>query len=352
MAAAGSVFISPSSLQSVSNNPATPVIPYFSGFSCSNIRNAKRVRLEEKCKADQSLQPGAHPQGYHLLQLIQEKKVEGWRCSKIVSTQYHYCGKFATTEGLVANSIEMAEDVPFLSCLAWQNDRTISEYGETHPFPKSGHLTVWTVKIGAAIYKEKEIICEGESARIKGKIYSSVLEYVQTKYRILPRLVRISKENGVKIVEDHLLLPQACLASMGHCMVQEGTYIWTASHPKDMCWMSRMKEIQGTLTADRRFINGPQRITFKVQKEPDHAHAACGFQLFPTNHPTLFVTDLKTPVQHLPVTPRSLVDVGLYISSSDEYLSLLLEHLANELEAANINSLCRTMAQSLSLIHI
>ena len=295
----------------------------FSALDCSNPVSQTTSLLRDVCE---NVEPTTKlgQQEVELLQVSNEQKVSGYKCTRVQSNFIQVCSMFSHMKLFQVPSIEVSVPVSADECstmvkrgIMTRGDGTIEDI----PINTWKHYSY--LQHGRLEQTSNNVACYGTTIDIGGETVSSVLSMISEK--VLVKQVEIESLNGrLKDLDTRTYLPTACYGEES-CSV--GTEAYVFNSPSSKCNLFKVRTVrmqmirldteEGTKTA---LINDDHRLFF-IMKNKENIPSDCvkDGRMYATQFPSVKVLlSVKKDSYH---TVESVeIDINLEIQITTEYL--------------------------------
>ena len=149
---------------------------------CSKPTNLSKLSIYTVCTEEKKQM--SQPKKYHILQMMRDQKLTGYKCQVKYSRFEMYCGAFSHEKIIKIPVIEVVEEISIQACRDMINtNKYITEYGTTHGI-EMGKETVISVSDVGVLHTSSDgkISCQGQQMKIGDQVVEQVL--VLSQYRI------------------------------------------------------------------------------------------------------------------------------------------------------------------------
>ena len=277
-----------------------------------------------------------------LVQRIEVRRTQGFRCTVKESRFRYFCGAFSHLK--VAKIPEISHDIPVSPtwCRLMSTQRTFTPPGTTQTFPiKIDQNTYIAVALAGEITAMSDkIACKGQPFRTEAGIQDDLL--VVSEYQVLVETEDFSTMNElIESTTDHITLP--CKTAEAGCETGSGTYVW---QPPTGCTMERIQEFRAKRTMGSYLVDDDKNILVNVTGITI-APAECGnVRLRSTAYRELYIADGQDAANWPTLSPGDFkIDIAERVR--EDYLVYHLERRMQSLQTQLQNSVCRqsTMTQ-------
>ena len=218
-------------------------------FDCRNIDKLTTYRMSKAC-SPRTLDRTQTVE-YTLLQRRDVLDMKGFSCRITRSTLTEYCGAYSHTKLAKTPDIEVTYQVSPQACLNIVNTGVFTTpSGERHKITLNAENILKSEDRGTLTIGDDSVACRGQSMKFDSFIVNDILEVSQFKVTVLKEKFRVSNDNRVETIADHLRLPSRCSVTSRGCQTHDTTYVWIP--PRDLCNLEEVRTVH--MEKDHEFL--------------------------------------------------------------------------------------------------
>ena len=312
----------------------------FQAFDCANPAQVAKVGIQAPpCKEDPvaSTQKNAT---FVLLQRARYKRLDGYRCSIVVSALSTYCGHYDHQTVIPQwSKIGVARDVSTAECQQYFKDKEyVDPRGKRHRLQVGGTSVIAYEHIGETrIWESSDVQCYGASYRGK----PDVMLWEQLKITLAPEELWVEPATNKVIVRNGNLWT-TCTPEDLECDTKIGRIWWRTMAPGQHCTLHVTRRTSGIIVGDghgrRVYMSNDGTMIRLVLKEHENE---CGETVIATEFERLFLTEPQRAQPFHPDLPADEVSITTYVDAQDSYLYGYLSNYVRESFAAMTRRNCR-----------
>ena len=280
----------------------------FLGYDCTDPRQLEIVSIQssEEC---QVRKPVIREQRvrYELLQKVQYGRIPATKCTMTRNKLPLYCGHYdhqtvATSDIWYGVPMKVSEE----QCHSMHQEKIYKVY----TYPKTGVKKLWTASLrpnstnvlsyeayGETTYESNEIHCLGVEwySESQERTVFNMIEQRTDKVELgHDELIYDPRSKTLTAYQTQEELPASCHINQGHCVTDQGTWVWTPPTEQDLCQLYHLQTITGVESTIRDgnsirviFVDNEKLIRLEVK----HALMECGKAIRATNFPDFFLAN-------------------------------------------------------------
>ena len=301
-------------------------------FDCRNIDKLTTYRMSKAC-SPRTLDRTQTVE-YTLLQRRDVLDMKGFSCRITRSTLTEYCGAYSHTKLAKTPDIEVTYQVSPQACLNIVNTGVFTTpSGERHKITLNAENILKSEDRGTLTIGDDSVACRGQSMKFDSFIVNDILEVSQFKVTVLKEKFRVSNDNRVETIADHLRLPSRCSVTSRGCQTHDTTYVWIP--PRDLCNLEEVRTVH--MEKDHEFlVDYVNKVLLKAGASIPAPSGCPTTLLFATEYGNLFLAKpgVKWPKM------KDDADITTFIKARDDYIAFELEKRLAEQEAKINSQVC------------
>ena len=324
--------------QNLGNNPELSTL----GYDCSSPHNIVDSPLRRSSQCAYTRIAHTQSMNYQLLHSEKAVRVQGWKCSVMVSSTTSYCGTADHSTPMYDNSVTY-ENKPFNLKPQFCNEiiharkvdllRHFKQPGDEYPLNSveyqihvPGVTSVGYVAIGKTYVSNGHLHCEGSTLRVpydNSSYINAGVQFKQIRIQISEESYKYQfNEERLYATISNTKLPVQCPIEQGHCEADYNTFVWPQLYLSQYCPLALGTKFQAshyTSNHNDSVIISTDESLIKIR--PGAKVKKCGHLVLSTNFPNTYVVPAE---QAKSVTNRTIhpSEVDLYdlVSGKDDFL--------------------------------